>query len=200
MANTCAFCGKKLGLFDVQKVEGTDAGLCMRCGDIRFELKLAMQNEDWAKLERHAEQLEDIRRSNPESSPHLEQLLQSVEKWRRGSLGPEALDNLLLTTGNLFEGWRITDYLGIITGETALGTGMFSSWEASFADMAGTTSTAFSDKLTRAKNLALEGLKKQCARRGGNAIIGVGFDYITFTGNMIGVVANGTAVKVERVE
>lgn len=197
MAN-CAFCGKKLGLFDVQKVEGTDAGLCMRCGDIQFELKLAMQNEDRAKLERHAEQLEDIRRSNPESSPHLEQLLQSVEEWRRGPVGPEALDNLLLTTGNLFQGWRITDYLGIITGETVLGTGMFSSWEASFADMVGERSTAFSDKLTRAKNQALDELKRQCARRGGNAIIGVGFDYITFTNNMIGVVANGTAVKVEK--
>ena len=37
-------------------------------------------------------------------------------------------------------------------------------------------------------------------QRGGNAALGVGFDYITFTNNMIGVVANGTAVKVEKVE
>jgi uncharacterized protein YbjQ (UPF0145 family) len=198
MAN-CAFCGAKLGLFDVQKVDGGEERLCMRCADIQFELNLAMKVEDREKLERHAAQLENIGRDNPEKSPHLTRLLQSVEDWRRGPIGPEALDGLLLTTGNLFEGWHITEYLGIITGETVLGTGMFSSWEASFADMAGERSTAFSDKLTRAKDQALEGLKRQCARRGGNAIIGVGFDYITFTNNMIGVVANGTAVKIEKV-
>ena len=200
MANTCAFCGKKLSLFDVQKVDGSDAGLCMRCADIQFELKLAMQNEDREKLERHVQQLENIAQNNPDSSPYLNELLQSVEEWRRGPIGPEVLDRLLLTTGSLFEGWRITEYLGVVTGETVLGTGMFSSWEASFADLAGETSTAFSDKLTRAKDLALNGLKKQCIRRGGNAALGVGFDYITFTNNMIGVVANGTAVKVEKVE
>ena len=33
--------------------------------------------------------------------------------------------------------------------------------------------------------------------KGGNAIIGVDFDYITFHGNMIGVVANGTSVILE---
>ena len=33
---------------------------------------------------------------------------------------------------------------------------------------------------------------------GGNALIGVDFDYITFHGNMIGVVANGTSVIVEK--
>ena len=38
------------------------------------------------------------------------------------------------------------------------------------------------------------------ADKGGNAIIGVDFDYITFHGNMIGVVANGTSVIIEKVE
>jgi uncharacterized protein YbjQ (UPF0145 family) len=32
---------------------------------------------------------------------------------------------------------------------------------------------------------------------GGNAIIGVDFDYIMFSNNMIGVVANGTSVIIE---
>ena len=34
---------------------------------------------------------------------------------------------------------------------------------------------------------------------GGNAIIGVDFDYITFGNNMIGVVANGTSVVIEEI-
>lgn len=32
---------------------------------------------------------------------------------------------------------------------------------------------------------------------GGNAVIGVDFDYIVFGNNMIGVVANGTSVIIE---
>lgn len=33
-------------------------------------------------------------------------------------------------------------------------------------------------------------------KQGGNALIGVSFDYITFSSNMIGVVANGTVVEI----
>ena len=34
---------------------------------------------------------------------------------------------------------------------------------------------------------------------GANAVIGVDFDYLTFSNNMIGVVANGTAVNIEKI-
>ena len=40
--------------------------------------------------------------------------------------------------------------------------------------------------------------KVNCIDKGGNAIIGIDFDYITFSNNMIGVVANGTAVRIEK--
>lgn len=33
-------------------------------------------------------------------------------------------------------------------------------------------------------------------KQGGNALIGISFDYITFSSNMIGVVANGTVVEI----
>ena len=34
--------------------------------------------------------------------------------------------------------------------------------------------------------------------KGGNAVIAIDFDYITFQNNMIGVIANGTSVVIER--
>ncbi|MCM1212245.1 MAG: YbjQ family protein [Blautia sp.] len=36
----------------------------------------------------------------------------------------------------------------------------------------------------------------EAINQGGNALIGVSFDYITFISNMIGVVANGTVVEI----
>ena len=58
----------------------------------------------------------------------------------------------------------------------------------------------FADKLEVAKDSAIEKLKIKSAQKGGNAIIGVDFDYITFANNMVGVVANGTSVVIKKLE
>jgi uncharacterized protein YbjQ (UPF0145 family) len=52
-------------------------------------------------------------------------------------------------------------------------------------------------KLETARESALKNLVKKSVQSGGNAIIGIDFDYITFSNNMIGVVANGTSVEIE---
>lgn len=52
-------------------------------------------------------------------------------------------------------------------------------------------------QLSNSRDLAVDKLKRKSAELGGNAIIGVDFDYITFSNNMIGVVANGTSVIIE---
>ena len=102
-----------------------------------------------------------------------------------------------ITSGFNFEGYNIKMYLGPISGETVLGTGFISEYKAAFADSFGTTSNSFSGKLKTAKENATKKLIEECLQKNGNAIIGVDFDYITFSNNMIGVVANGTAVIIE---
>lgn len=115
-----------------------------------------------------------------------------------------ALKNLaekqLLTTGYDFSGYKIVQYLGVISGEVVLGTGFVSEFSASFSDLFGEESGAFADKLETAKDASIKKLTLKSAEKGGNAIIGVDFDYITFASNMIGVVANGTSVVIERLE
>ena len=115
-----------------------------------------------------------------------------------------ALKNLaekqLLTTGYDFSGYKIVQYLGVISGEVVLGTGFLSEFSASFSDLFGEESGAFADKLETAKDASIKKLTLKSAEKGGNAIIGVDFDYITFASNMIGVVANGTSVVIERLE
>lgn len=103
-----------------------------------------------------------------------------------------------ITTGYNFEGYKIRSYLGLISGEAILGTGFLSEYMASLSDAFGVESNSFSQKLKSAKNSAIEYLINSCMEKGGNAIIGVNFDYITFNNNMMGVVANGTAVLIDK--
>lgn len=105
--------------------------------------------------------------------------------------------NLLMTSGYNFEGYKISKYLGVYSGECALGTGFLSSLGAGFADFFGTNSTMYSDKLKKAKNFAIGQLRDQVVDNGGDAIIGLDIDYVSFSADIMGVVATGTAVKLE---
>ena len=104
---------------------------------------------------------------------------------------------MVLTTGYNFDGYKITSYLNVISAEVVLGTGIFSSLGSQFADLTGTRSGSYERKLESAKENALNELKKQAEFLGGNAIIGIDIDYTTFTSDILGVVANGTAVVIE---
>lgn len=109
-------------------------------------------------------------------------------------------ESQMLTTGYDFCGYTITKYLGIVSGEVVLGTGFLSEFSASFSDLFGGQSDAFANKLESAKNAAMKRLIRHSAEKGGNAVIGLDFDYITFSSNIIGVVANGTSVVIEKVD
>lgn len=108
-------------------------------------------------------------------------------------------DDLLVTSGYFFDGYVVKDYLGICSGETALGTSFLSSFGASFADLFGTDSSLYSGKLEKAKLIAMKRQKQKAIEMGANAIIGLDLDYEVFSADIIGVIANGTAVYIEPV-
>ena len=103
---------------------------------------------------------------------------------------------MLITTGYNFEGYTIIEYLGVFSGECVLGTGFLSSLGAGFSDMFGTNSGMYAGKLRRAKQSAMNVLERQVREIGANAIIGLDIDYTTFSADIMGVIANGTAVKI----
>lgn len=105
----------------------------------------------------------------------------------------------LLTSGYNFEGHKITSYNGIVSGEVVLGTGFLSELSASINDFFGTASENFGEKMKQAKEIATSKMIDYSIAKGGNAIIGVDFDYTTFGNNMIAVSANGTSVTIEKV-
>ena len=81
------------------------------------------------------------------------------------------MNNILLTSGYNFEGYSISEYLGVYSGECALGTGFLSTLGASLADFLGSNSTMYSDKLKTAKPYAMEQLMTRVENAGGNPLL-----------------------------
>ena len=170
----CPECGNEL------TSEMIEANMCWECGKILDESLLDEQT------------LEDI--YNQAKQHQSEQYLQPNvvdEKMKK------LMKTHMVTTGYNFDGYKITSYLNVISAEVVLGTGIFSSLGSQFADLTGTRSGSYERKLESAKENALNELKKQAEFLGGNAIIGIDIDYTTFTSDILGVVANGTAVVIE---
>lgn len=106
---------------------------------------------------------------------------------------------MLLTTTNSIEGKRITQYYGIVTGETIIGANVFRDFMASIRDFFGGRSGSYEKVLREAKDTALQEMTQEADARGANAVIGIDLDYETVgeSGSMLMVTASGTAVRIE---
>lgn len=107
-------------------------------------------------------------------------------------------DSFLFSTTSHLSRYIIRDYLGVVSGACALGTGFLSEFKSGFSDLFGVASDSFSCKLEEAKDDAMEKAKKNALSLEANALIGVNIEYSMFAGNMIAVVVSGTAVFVEK--
>ena len=106
---------------------------------------------------------------------------------------------MLATTTPTIEGKRITEYYGIVTGETIIGANLFRDFFASIRDIVGGRSGSYEEVLRQAKDTALREMQDQAALWGANAVVGVDLDYETVgeSGSMLMVTASGTAVRIE---
>ena len=144
----------------------------------------------------------------------LEQYAEEAKRIAEEEAAREAAENLrtkeaqeaythigkFMTTGFSFDDYKVDKYKSIVSAQCIIGTGLVSEFAASITDFFGTESNAFSTKLDQAKDTAIDRLKRKAVIAGANAIIGVDFDYITFANNMLGVIANGTAVVISKIE
>jgi uncharacterized protein YbjQ (UPF0145 family) len=106
------------------------------------------------------------------------------------------LDKIIITTTVNVEGYKVEKYLGIESVEIVIGTGPISEIISDFNDLMGQRSTKFEKKLQVAKQMAFSRLKQKALDKSANAIIGIDIDYTEFTGNRIGLIVNGTLVKI----
>ena len=105
---------------------------------------------------------------------------------------------MIITTTNQLEGYKIDQYLGIVSGETIIGANVFKDFFASITDIVGGRSSAYEQVLREAKATAMSEMEMQARNFGANAVIGIDLDYETIRDGMLMVTTSGTAVKVTK--
>lgn len=108
--------------------------------------------------------------------------------------------DIMLTSGDSFEGYEITEYLGFISGQIAVSSNFIKDVSSSIAEWSAQDSTAFTSKLESANASALENLIKVAKKSGANAIVGVKLNSTGLSSSAVGTVASGTAVIIRKKE
>lgn len=202
----CVNCGKTLNFFnEISPLwSETEEKLCSKCWDksLCVTQKPSIKNYEECYTELLNEGFTEKGLKYLHDYCEYKENFRSIKEQRKREQEEEKerIKNHMLTTGYNFEGYAIKKYIKVLSGNVCLGTGFLSELSASFSDFFGEESNRFSDKLETAKNAATKKLIEQSVALGGNAIIGVDFDYIIFGNNMIGVVVNGTSVYIEPTE
>ncbi|WP_296697717.1 YbjQ family protein [Algoriphagus sp.] len=102
---------------------------------------------------------------------------------------------MIISTTPSLDGYRIEEYLGVVSGETIIGANVFKDFFASITDIVGGRSSAYEQVLREAKATAMAEMEIQARTFGANAVIGIDLDYETIRDGMLMVTVSGTAVK-----
>ncbi|MCH7836148.1 MAG: YbjQ family protein [Chloroflexi bacterium] len=102
---------------------------------------------------------------------------------------------MILSTTHELQGRTILEYLGIVVGESIIGTGIFRDIGAGLTDIIGGRSYGYEAKMQQARDMALQEMVHRAQALMGNAVVGVDIDYEVVGDNMMMVSASGTAVR-----
>lgn len=104
---------------------------------------------------------------------------------------------MILTTTNNLENRKITNYRGVVTGETIIGANFIKDFFAGIRDIVGGRSSSYEKVLREAKDSAMAEMVDRARELGADAIVGIDLDYETVgpNGGMLMVTASGTAVQ-----
>ena len=103
---------------------------------------------------------------------------------------------MLISTTPSLEGFRVTEYRGVVSGEAIMGANFVVDFFAKVRDVVGGQAGGYERVLKDARDAALEEKTREAEELGANAIIGVDVDYQTVgeTNSMLMVAVSGTAV------
>lgn len=106
---------------------------------------------------------------------------------------------MIITTTPAIEGRKIAEYKGIVFGEVISGVDFIKDFAAGLTNFFGGRSGSYEKELIEARAAALSEMERRAAAMGADAIIGVDIDYEVLGqgGNMLMVIASGTAVVTE---
>ncbi len=104
---------------------------------------------------------------------------------------------VLVTTTPTVPGYRITKVLGVVYGMSVRTRGALGRFIASLETIVGGRGYAYLEELEKARNEALEDLRRNALQKGANAVVAVDFETAEILEGFIVVTAYGTAVVIE---
>ncbi len=105
---------------------------------------------------------------------------------------------ILLSTTSSLDGWRVDEYIGPVSAQFVIGTGLFTDYFASWTDLFGAHSRSYQEKLERINTEALDMIAESAHRLRANVVLGLRIDHDEISGSgksMLMVTASGTAAR-----
>lgn len=105
---------------------------------------------------------------------------------------------MLIVTTDTVQGKEITEYLGVVAGQTVYGANILRDFLAGITDVIGGRSGGYESVLMDGAAAAIKDMEGYAEELGANAVIGVSIDYESMgkDNSMLMVSVTGTAVKV----
>ena len=113
----------------------------------------------------------------------------------------EAAAARIILTTETAHNLPVAERLDIVTAEVVVGLHLFKDIAAGFRDVFGGRSKVMQDGLRDARRMALSELRLEAQVLGADAVVGIDLDYSQIStggGNMLFLVASGTAVRLAR--
>jgi uncharacterized protein YbjQ (UPF0145 family) len=107
---------------------------------------------------------------------------------------------MIFTSSNTLETFKIIEYMGLVTGESLIGSNIYKDLFSGVRDVVGGRTSAYEEELQKAREIALKSVEEKAESLGANAIVGLKMSYDNLggtMGNTILVSVYGTAVKCE---
>lgn len=103
---------------------------------------------------------------------------------------------MLVVTTPTLEGHPISQYIGMVSGETISGVNMFKDIGAGLRNLVGGRSTAYEEEMQNAARTAVAEMCQRAEALGANAVVSCSVDYFTLGADngMLAAMATGTAV------
>lgn len=215
MGTKCCICGKRQSGWAIDYPLSSQMSGFRMCGECNLHCARLSETNNSDEVKTEIKYIRGLLESNSEADEVVknycnnifESYLNGFEENKSVSEVSEEIDekatklinDMLITTGYDFQGYKITQYFDYVAAETVIGLGAFKSILAGVSNFMGTVSPELSSKIENARKLAINTLKQKAAGQyGANAIIGIDIDFTMFGDSMIAVIANGTAVYIEK--
>lgn len=104
---------------------------------------------------------------------------------------------MLIVSSDNLEGYHITEYLGLVRGNTIRAKHLGKDFLAALRNLVGGEIKEYTEMLTEARNESIRRMKADAERQGADAVINVRFVTSQVMAGAAELLAYGTAVKLE---